>query len=162
QSINHARALIVTWLDDLRSRFSQHTAAGLVTGLASLRPRPGDVVGYATQIALRERGRRATFPGGQRGRLDELIAPLVTARPPGLLALYGVGPDSAAMLLAAAGDHPERLGSEAAWAHLCATAPIPASSAKVTRHRLHPAGDRQARHALWQIVRARPARHRPA
>src|SRR5438034_4284575 len=81
QTINQARALIVTGPDDLRARFAQHTAAGLVTGLASLRPRPGDVVGYATQIALRERGRRATFPGGQRGRLDELIAPLVTARP---------------------------------------------------------------------------------
>src|SRR5438034_2784140 len=81
RTINQARALIVTGPDDLRARFAQHTAAGLVTELASLRPRPGDVVGYATQIALRERGRRATFPGGQRGRLDELIAPLVTARP---------------------------------------------------------------------------------
>src|SRR5216110_3376542 len=42
QTINQARALIVTGPDDLRARFAQHTAAGLVTGLASLRPRPGD------------------------------------------------------------------------------------------------------------------------
>jgi transposase len=56
------------------------------------------------------------------------------------------------MLLIAAGDHPERLRSEAAWAHLCATAPIPASSGKVTRHRPGPGGDRQANHALWRIV----------
>jgi transposase len=161
QTINQARALIVTGPDDLRARFSQHTAAGLVTELASLRPRPGDVVGYATRIALRELGRRATFLDGQLGRLDELIAPLVTARAPGLLALYGVGPDSAAMLLVAAGDHPERLRSEAAWAHLCATAPIPASSGKVTRHRLNPGGDRQANHALWQIVITRMSSHQP-
>jgi transposase len=159
QTINQARALIVTGPDDLRTRFAQHTAAGLVTELASLRPRPGDVVGYATRIALRELGRRATFLDGQLGRLDELIAPLVTARAPGLLALYGVGPDSAAMLLVAAGDHPERLRSEAAWAHLCATAPIPASSGKVTRHRLNPGGDRQANHALWQIVITRMSSH---
>src|SRR5437763_7283388 len=159
QTINQARALIVTGPDDLRARFAQHTAAGLVTGLASLRPRRGDVVGYATQIALRELGRRATFPGGQRGRLDELIAPLVTARAPGLLALYGVGPGSAAMLLVAAGDHPERLRSEAAWAHLCATAPLSASSGKVTRYRLNPGGDRQANHALYRIVITRLSSH---
>jgi transposase len=161
QTINQARSLIVTGPDDLRARFAQHTAAGLVTELASLRPRPGDVVGYATRIALRELGRRAIFPGSQLGRPGELIAPLVTARAPGLLALYGAGPDSAAMLLVAAGDHPERLRSEAAWAHLCATAPIPASSGKVTRHRLNPGGDRQANHALWQIVITRMSSHQP-
>src|SRR5262249_40717652 len=144
QTINQARALVLTGPDDLRARFAQHTAAGLVAGLAALRPRPGDPVGYATQIALRELARRATFLVGQLGPLDELIAPLGAARGPGLLALYGVGPDSAAMLLVAAGDHPGRLRSEAAWAHLCATAPIPASSGKTVRHRLNPGGDRQA------------------
>jgi len=76
----------------------------------------------------------------------------VTAHAPGLLALYGVGPRTAALLLITAGDHPGRLRSEAAWAHLCAAAPIPASSGKVTRHRLNPGGDRQANHALWRIV----------
>ena len=108
--------------------------------------------GYATRVALRELGRRAEFLDGQLERLDELIAPLVTDRAPGLLALYGVGPDTAALLLIAAGDHPGRLRSETAWAHLCAAAPIPASSGKVTRHRLNPGGDRQANHALWRIV----------
>src|SRR5207344_299370 len=52
RTINQARALIVTGPDDLRPRFTQHTAASLVAELASLRPRPGDVVGYATPIAL--------------------------------------------------------------------------------------------------------------
>ncbi len=161
QTINQARSLIVTGPDDLRARFARHTVAALVSGLASLRPRPGDVVGYATRIALRELGRRAEFLDGQLARLDELIVPLVTARAPGLLALYGVGPDTAALLLIAAGDHPGRLRSEAAWAHLCAVAPIPASSGKVTRHRLNPGGDRQANHALWRIVITRMSSHAP-
>jgi transposase len=161
QTINQARALVLTGPDDIRARFAKHTAAGLVAELAALRPRPGAVVGYATRIALRELGRRAEFPGGQLERLDELIVPLVTGRAPGLLTLYGVGPDIAAMLLVAAGDHPERLRSEAAWAHLCATAPIPASSGKVTRHRLNPGGDRQANHALWRIVITRMSSHPP-
>jgi transposase len=161
QAINQARSLIVTGPDDLRARFTRHTVAALVAELALLRPRPGDVVGYATRMALRELGRRAEFLDSQLGRLDELIVPLVTGHAPGLLALPGVGPDTAALLLVAAGDHPERLRSEAAWAHLCATAPIPASSGKVTRHRLNPGGDRQANHALWRIVITRMSSHAP-
>jgi transposase len=159
QTINQARALIVTGPDDLRARFTKHSTDDLVAELASLRPRPGDTVGYATRMALRELGRRVEFLNGQLARLDELIVPLVATRAPGLLALYGVGHHTAAMLPVTAGDHPGRLRSEAAWAHLCATAPIPASSGKVTRHRLNPGGDRQANHALYQIVITRMSSH---
>src|SRR5436309_1782400 len=121
-------------------------------GPRQLRPRPGSTVGYATRIALRELGRRAEFLDGQIERLDNLIGPLVTAQAPSLLARYGIGAHTAALLLVAAGDHPERLRSEAAWAHLCGVTPIPASSGKTVRHRLNPGGDRQANHALWRIV----------
>src|ERR1700691_1454033 len=159
QTINQARSLILTGPEDLRARFAGHAAAGLVAGIALLRPRPGDAAGYATRFALRELGRRAEFPDGQLERLDDPIVPLVTARAPGLMALYGVGPETAALLLVAAGDHPERLRSEAAWAHLCAVAPIPASSGKRTRHRLNRGGDRQANHALWRIVITRMSCH---
>jgi transposase len=160
QAINQARALIVTGPGELRERFARHTAARLVAGLAALRPRPGgDVPGYATRVALRELGRRAQFLDAQAGRLDELIIPLVTGRAPGLLALHGVGPDTAALLLIAAGDHPQRLRSEAAWAHLCGVAPIPASSGKTIRRRLNPGGNREANHALWRIVISRMSTH---
>jgi transposase len=159
QAINQARALLVTGPEELRARFARHPAARLAAGLAALRPRPGDVPGYATRAALRELGRRARFLEDQITRLDELISPLVTGRAPGLLALPGVGPHTAALLLIAAGDHPERLRSEAAWAHLCGAAPIPASSGKITRHRLNPGGDRQANRALWQIVITRMSSH---
>jgi transposase len=73
--------------------------------------------------------------------------------------MLGVGPDTAALLLIAAGDHPERLRSEAAWAHLCAVAPIPASSGKVTHRRLNAGGNREANHALWRIVITRMSSH---
>ena len=149
QTINQARALILTGPEDLRARFTGHTVAALVAELASLRP---DVPGYAARIALRELGRRAEFLDGQIERLDNLIGPLVTAQAPSLLARYGIGAHTAALLLVAAGDHPERLRSEAAWAHLCGVTPIPASSGKTVRHRLNPGGDRQANHALWRIV----------
>jgi transposase len=161
QAINQARALIITGPDDIRIRFTCQTPAELVTELAALRPRPGSMVRYHTLLSLRELGRRAWFLDAQLERLDELIVPLVTVRAPGLLSLHGVGPDTAAALLIAAGDHPGRLRSEAAWAHLCATAPIPASSGKVTRHRLNRGGDRQANHALWRIVITRMSSHPP-
>jgi transposase len=130
RTINQARALLLTGPDDLRARFARHAPAALITGLASLRPRTGDAAGHATRIALRELGRRAQFLDGQLERLDELIVPLVSTHAPGLLAVYALGPRTAALLLIAAGDHPGRLRSEAAWAHLCGVTPIPASSGK--------------------------------
>jgi transposase len=162
QTINQARALIITGPDDIRTRFTGQTPAELVAELAALRPRPGSMVRYHTLLSLRELGRRAQYLDAQLGRLDELIVPLVTARAPGLLGLFGVGPDTAAVLLIAAGDNPARLRSEAAWAHLCAAAPIPASSGKTqNRHRLNRGGDRQANHALWRIVFTRMGSHPP-
>ena len=68
------------------------------------------------------------------------------------LEVYGVGIHTAAILLVAAGDNPHRLRNEAAFAHLCGVAPLPASSGKTNRHRLNPGGNRQANHALWRIV----------
>jgi transposase len=160
QAINQARALIMTGPEELRARFGQRSPAQLIEAIAALRPRPGEVPGYATRVALRELGRRAQFLDAQLERLDELIIPLVTARAPGLLALHGVGPDTAAVLLVAAGDHPERLRSESSWAHLCGAAPIPASSGKTAgRYRLNRGGDRQANSALWRIVLVRMRSH---
>ena len=161
QTINQARALVLTGPDDIRIRFAGHGTDALVAELAALRPRPGSMIRYHPLLSLRELGRRAQFLEAQLGRLDELSAPLVTARAPGLLARYGVGPHTAAMLLIAAGDHPGRPRSEAAWAHLRAAAPIPASSGKVRRHRLNPHGDRQASHAPWQIVITPMSSHPP-
>jgi transposase len=61
-------------------------------------------------------------------------------------------------LVVTAGDNPERLHSEAAFAHLCGVSPIPASSGKTSGHvRLDSGGDRQANSALWRIVMVRIA-----
>ena len=106
QAINQARALILTGPDELRARFAGLRAAALAEAVAALRPRPGDAADYSLRVALRELGRRVEFLDAQIARLDELIVPLVTARAPGLLSLYGVGPDTAALLLIAAGDQP--------------------------------------------------------
>ena len=74
---------------------------------------------------------------------------------PALINTFGVGPDTAATLLIAAGSNPDRLHSESAFASLCGVNPIPASSGKTNRHRLNRGGDRQANAALYRIVVSR-------
>jgi transposase len=74
---------------------------------------------------------------------------LVIEVAPQLVAVEGIGTDTAASLLIAAGDNPERLKNEAAFAHLCGAAPIAASSGKRSvRQRLNRHGDRDANRAL--------------
>jgi transposase len=65
-----------------------------------------------------------------------------------MLQRVGFGTHNTAQLLVTAGDNPDRLGSEAAWAMLCGSAPLPASSGKTKRHRLNRGGDRAANSAL--------------
>jgi transposase len=62
QTINQARALIITGPDDIRTRFTGQTPAELAAELAALRPRPGSMARYHTLLSLREPGRRAHYP----------------------------------------------------------------------------------------------------
>ena len=136
--------------------------SALVTGAAGLRPaRSGDPVTAAHKASLASLAHRVKGLEDEIAELDERIGKLLRAAAPDLLARFGVGPDTAAALLVSAGDNPERLHSEAAFAHLCGVAPIPASSGKTTRHRLDRGGDRKANSALWRIVMVRIA-HDPA
>jgi transposase len=92
--------------------------------------------------------------------LDAELDRLTRTAAPKLVALFGVGSDSAGALLVAAGDNPDRLRSNACFSMLCGSSPIPASSGKTRRHRLNRGGDRQANAALYRIVVAR-LRHDP-
>jgi transposase len=93
-------------------------------------------------------------------RLTRHLATLVQAVAPHLLAAPGVGPDTAATLVVAAGDNPTRLATEAAFAALCGVSPVDASSGRQHRHRLNRGGNREANRALWVITRCR-LRHDP-
>ena len=112
----------------------------------------------ATKFALRSVARRYQRLSEEISELDEQLDRLVAEAAPELLAVEGVGTDTAATLLIAAGDNPERLKNEAAFAHLCGVAPIPASSGKTVRHRLNRHGDRDANRALYVIATCRMSR----
>ena len=68
---------------------------------------------------------------------------------------HSVGVQTAAQLLITAGDNPDRLHSEAAFAAVCGASPVQASSGKAIRHRLNRGGDRAANSALWTIANNR-------
>jgi transposase len=152
--LNQIRHLGFTAPDELGERFQSAPRTALAAQAAALRPRPErEAVLCATRLALRSLGRRVLGMDDEIARLDAALAELVTATAPGLVGLYGVGVDTAAIFCVAAGDNPQRVRSEAAWAHLCGVAPLEATSGRVTRrHRLNRGGNRQANHALWRIV----------
>jgi transposase len=154
KTLNQIRHLGFTAPEQLRERLKGVPRQQLAATAAALRPGPldGNPVMAATKTALRILGRRVLALDEEKTQIDALLTTLVTRAGPQLLTLHGVGIDTAATLLVTAGDNPGRLRSEAAWAHLCGTAPIPASSGKVTRWRLNRGGDRQANCALWVIV----------
>jgi transposase len=151
--LNQIRHLGFTAPDELRKRLRDVHRDRLGRTAASLRPTAGsDSVVHATKLAIATLGRRVLALEADTARLDDELETLVRRTAPSLLEVYGVGITTAAILLVAAGDNPHRLKSEAAFAHLCGVAPLPASSGKIERHRLNPGGNRQANHALWRIV----------
>ncbi len=114
-----------------------------------------DLASRATRQALRELALRIQLLDDQAQRTEAELDVLTDLAAPALRDLVGVGIHTAARLLVTVGDNPERLHSEAAFAHLCGAAPIRASSGKTNRHRLNRGGDRSANHALWTIVMSR-------
>ena len=157
------RHLVITAPDDLRAQLAGTSTKMLINKAAGLRPRASsDVAAYATKIAIVTLARRVQSINDEIAALDRHVETLVRATAPQLLEIYGVGVDTAAILLIAAGDERTRIRSEAAWAHLCGVAPIPAGSGKTNnRHRLNPGGNRQANHALWRIVLTRLGQQDP-
>nr|WSW58290.1 IS110 family transposase [Streptomyces sp. NBC_00998] len=156
QAMNQIRGLLVSAPALLREQVAGLDRAVLIRTLARLRS--GEDLSRplaATKASLRRLARRHQVMHDEIAGLDAEIAPLVKQAAPELLALFGVGPETAGQLLASAGDNPERMRSEGAFAHLTGVAPIPASSGRTHRHRLNRGGDRAANNALHTIVLVR-------
>jgi transposase len=114
---------------------------------------------HRTNLVIRGLARRIKHLDTEMRTIDETLGELIGATTPSLLGLHGIGVDTAASLLVAAGDNPERLTSERSWAHPCGVTPIRASSGETTRHRLNRGGDRHANSALYRIVLTRMSSH---
>ena len=152
QAINQMRALVVTAPVQLREHLAGLTAAALVTPCKSLRPGRLEGPTTAAKYALRSLARRYRQLSNEIKDLEAEIQRLTRTAAPALVDGFGIGPDTAATLLIAAGSNPDHLHSEAAFASLCGVNPIPASSGKTNRHRLNRGGHRHANGALHRIV----------
>jgi transposase len=156
QTMNQIRSLLVSAPAPLREQVAGLNRSDLIRTLTRIRP--GNDLSHplaATRAALRRLARRHQSMDTEIAELDAEIRPHVTQAAPALMELFGVGPETAGQLLATAGDNPERMRSESAFAHLTGTAPIPASSGRTHRHRLNRGGDRAANNALHTIVLVR-------
>jgi transposase len=153
QAANQLHALLSTAPERLRQGLRGLPTGQLAARAARFRcdTRSSDPVA-ATKFAMRSVARRHRALSEEIAGLDARIERLVEEAAPELVALDGVGPDTAAALLIAAGDNPERLKSEASFAHLCGAAPVQASSGKVVRHRLNSGGNRDANRALHVVA----------
>ena len=162
KAFNALKDLIVSAPAELRERLAgEHklhligACAGLTTSEIPSTPEE------AVSIAVKSLAERCLQLDAETKALDRQIEALTAHACPALRQVYGVGPDSAATLLVALGDNPERIGSDAAFAKLCGVSPIEASSGKTVRHRLNRGGNRDANRALHVICVVRLRRHQP-
>lgn len=112
-------------------------------------------------VALKSLAERCLALDTETKSLDTQVEALNAQSCPKLREVYGVGLDTAATLLVALGDNPERIGSDAAFAKLCGVSPIEASSGKTVQHRLNRGGNRDANRAVHVICVVRLRRHQP-
>jgi transposase len=161
QAINALKGLLVTAPAELREQLGGLPTGRLVGAAAELEVGTLTTPTAATKLALRGLAQRYQHLDAEIALLTEQLDALTARHAPKLRDLHGVGPDCAAALLIAAGDNPRRLHSEAAFAALCGTSPVEASSGKTRRHRLNRGGDRQANAALHRVVVVRLRWHQP-
>jgi hypothetical protein len=153
QAMITLKATLVTASDALRAELEPRSDFALVTVCAALEV-AGDLADpdVAMRHALRALACRWLALHEEIKAHTRQLKTLTTRTAPALVATFGIGFDSAAELLCAAGDNAARVRSEAAYAKLCGACPIPASSGKTSRHRLNRGGNRQANAALFRIV----------
>lgn len=154
--LRQIKMIMVSAPAELRERLDRLTDRALLDKLRRARPSdPTSGVDAGTLVALRRLARRHAYLTEEIDDCTAELGALVKQAAPSLLATPGVGVVTAAQLLITVGDNPDRLTGEAAFAALCGTSPIPASSGKTNRHRLNRGGDRRANAAIHQIALVR-------
>ena len=155
QAANQIHSLVVTAPEQVKRRLKGLNAGARVRVCAAFRPGKDHTTSNYAKRALRRLARRYQALGTEIDELDAEIRRLCAQANPALLGAAGVGPETAAALLVAAGDNPGRMKSEKSFAALCGSSPVQASSGQTIRHRLNRGGNRKANQALWRIATTR-------
>jgi len=166
QSCKTARTLltsvIVTAPAGLREQLRHLSRQQRAAACAALTvPSGADRQATVLYQTLARLGQRITALAGETAGLEKQITAIVDDLAPGLItAEPGIGALSAAQILLS-WSHAGRIRSEAAFAMLSGTAPVPVSSGRTDRHRLNRLGDRQLNRALHIIAINRMRSHPP-
>lgn len=156
------KAMLVHGSDALRRETNRMTPIKLARRLSALRPRVLQTPEDALRHSLRSLARRWQQLDTEEKELSAMIAQLVTETAPQLLEQFGIGADTAAEILIVAGDNPERIHSEAAFAKLAGISPVPTGSGMTSgRHRINHGGHRQLNAAIYRTVIVRMRFHEP-
>ena len=155
QAINQLRGLLVSAPQEIRERLLHTKAEDCVSACSRIRSLGKTPLLQSLTATLRILAKRWLALRAEIKLLDGQLETLTNEHAPRLRKEFGVGAQTAAVLVCVAGDNPDRLKSEAALAALCGVSPLQASSGKTTRHRLNRGGDRAANNALWTIATVR-------
>jgi transposase len=159
--LNQMRDLVLTAPEELRERLRDRSIAGLIAACSSLRSRASDDIETRVRVqSLRRLARRVRALTDDAKTVETDLKALTATNVAHLLAEPGIGPIVAAQLWVS-WSHPGRIRSEAAFAALAGTSPLPASSGQVTRFRLNRGGDRHLNRALHQVMITRLSCHSP-
>lgn len=161
QAMIALKATLITAEDDLRATLEPLTDHKLVLACAELPSTATKSTTAAMHYTLGALANRWLALHEEIKDHTRQLKQLTADAAPDLLALFGIGFDTAAEMLITFGDNPERIRSEAAFAKMCGVCPIPASSGRTARHRLYRGGNRQANAALHRVVVVRMRWHEP-
>lgn len=157
---NSTGGLPVTAPEPIREKYRGLRTETRMNRLASCRP-SGGLVAHSMLTALKGAAKAWKTPKEQADLLEERMRSILDTNARPLLDIYCAGTITAATIAIVAGDNPERIRDEAAFAKLCGACPIPASSGKTNRHRLNRGGNRQGNMALHRIAIVRLRYHQP-
>jgi transposase len=107
---------------------------------------------------MRRRVEQVQKLDGEKLRVSKELRAKVAESGTTLTEITGVSDFIAGRIIGEIGDI-RKVKSKAAFGHLSGTAPIPASSGVVVRHRLNQAGNRRINHALWLMSLTRSRIH---
>lgn len=163
RALNQLKDLRVTAPAQLRESLDGLTLPQLAKKAATFRPDRDRITEplHAAKLALKRLADRVHALDTEIKDAEKDIRSLVKSIAPTLLARPGIGPHTAAQFLITIGSNINRIPGDAAFARICGAAPIPVSSGKTNRMRLHRGGDRQANSALHMIIIGRFKNHAP-
>ena len=151
QAANQIHSVIVEAPEQVKHQLKGLNLRARVAVCARWRPGQAQTTAAYAKKVLRYLARRYQTLNAEITQLEGDIRRLCARANPALLAANGVGPDTASVLVVAAGDNPGRMRTEASFAALCGASPVQASSGQTRRHRLNRGGNRHANSALWPM-----------